>query len=339
LTPGNVKFSICPDVSGHNPKELVDRAVAYENAGFDAIFEVDHILPWNHSNGHGGCIYIMLEAYLQQTKSIMCGATVLAPIGIRHWPLDVAFAFATMGVLHPGRVALTVGAGEAMNEKASTGIWFSAGERVARLEEAIQLIKMYWTSKDYINFKGKYFKAFGFLYDKPPKPIPLFCAAGGPKTAEIAGKYCDGFCSVARPPNFYKDVLIPHFDKAAKSVGKDPDKLEKMAFVSTFYHPDRDKAFKAARLFGGLLIPECYHYVHDPRVIEARAWVVSDEALALALNVGTTPDDLIGKFEAFIKAGCNHIILADGSPDGSLIPKICKDRIIPYFKEQYSEKR
>jgi coenzyme F420-dependent glucose-6-phosphate dehydrogenase len=243
-----------------------------------------------------------------------------------------------MAKLHPTRVTLTVGAGEAMNEKTATGLWFSPRERVERVEEAIRLIKKCWESQDYFHFKGKYFDTFFYLYDKPEKPIPIYCAANGPKMLQIAGKYCEGFISVGMSPQQYKDFLIPRFADAAEKAGKDLSKLDKIAWVSTFYHPDIEKALESARRYGGLLIPECYHNIQDPRIIEERSREVDDKALFEAFNIASNPDDLIAKFEAYIKAGVNYVVWADGSPDGWLTPKVCGEKIIPYLKEQYSEK-
>jgi len=305
-----VKFGVSPDVVEYSIGDLVKRAILCEDAGFDAIWEGDHTLPWHHTNGHCCDVIVALEAYLQATKRIMMVGLV-PPLGIRRQPVDIALAFATMAVLHPGRVSLTVGAGEAMNEKTATGFWPTPRERVERVEEAIQLINMCWKSDDYFHFRGRYYDTFFYLYDKPKEPIPLYCAANGPRMVEVAGRYCQGFISVGKTPQEYEKELIPRFENAARKSGKDISKLDKIAWVSTFYHPDIEKAFKAARNYGGLLIPECYHNIQDPRIIEKRACEVDDKALAAAFNIASKPDDLITKFEAYIKAGCSYPVMAD----------------------------
>ena len=326
-----VRFGICPVIVEYGPKELVERAPLYEDAGFDLLWEGDHTLPWHHTGGHCASASIMVEAYLQKTKSIECHYMV-APLGLRNHPVDVALETATMAVLHEGRVALHVGTGEAMNEKTTTGIWPSSSERIKRVEEAIKLIQMCWTSQDYFTFKGKYFNSFFYLYDKPKQKIPLICIAGGPKMAELAGRLCDGVLSLG-PPSYFKDVIFPAFEKGAKSVGKDPAKLEKMAFVDTSYHPDIKLALEKARLYGGVLIPECYSQIQDPRVIESRSRLVRDEALMEAFNVASKPEQLVQRFEEYVKVGVKTIIWAEISPDPWLTPKICKEYVIPYFKK------
>ncbi len=93
-----------------------------------------------------------------------------------------------------------------------------------------------------------------------------------------------------------------------------------------FYHPDIEKALEAALRYGGLLIPECYHKIYDPRVIGRRFSEVSDYMLFRSSNIVSNPDDLIDGFEAYIKAGVNYIVWADGSQDGMLTPKSAEKR-------------
>jgi hypothetical protein len=105
--------------------------------------------------------------------------------------------------------------------------------------------------------------------------------------------------------------------------------------VSTAFHPDEEEALKGARVYGGLLIPEAYHYIQDPRVIESRALLVRDEALRDAFCIATTGDEVIARFEDFIAVGCNHIIWADMSPDPSLVAPVCAEEVLPALKARY----
>jgi len=240
-----------------------------------------------------------------------------------------------MATLHPGRFALCVGTGEAMNERTTIGFWPSTRERLERLEEAIRLIEMCLTSKDYFKFKGKYFKPFFYMYDKPSEPIPLYCAANGPQAAKIAGKYADGFVSI-NPPQYYKDVMIPAVTQAAHEAGRDPRQIERAAWISTFYDSDMEKALQSARRYGGLLIPECYHTVDDPRIIEARASLVRDDVLAKVFGIVTSADELISRVEEYIKAGVDHPILAEGSPDPDAAMPVYK-KVIKYLRDTYKD--
>jgi G6PDH family F420-dependent oxidoreductase len=317
-----VTFGISPECLCHDVRDNVARVRALERAGFQFIWEGDHTLPWQHSSGHSSGIFTTLAAFLSQTERAIVGGMVIPAIGIRHHPVDVAVEVATQALLHPGRVALCVGTGEAMNEKTTTGFWPPLRERIERTVEGIELIKSVWTSDDYFRHKGKYFDTFFYLYTKPAEPIPLLCAAQGPKMARNAGLYSDGYVAVGVPPSHHRDVLIPACEEGAREAGKDPSQLMKCAWVSTSYHPDAEQALNGARVYGGLLIPEAYNYIQDPRVIEQRALLVRDEALREAFCIASDADAVVAAFDRFIAAGCNHIIWADMSPDPSLVADV-----------------
>jgi len=326
----NIRVGICPVIIEYPPDEIIRRVTQYENAGFDLIWEGDHVLPWHHTDGHNASALVMAEAYLQRTKQIEVHYMV-SGTGLRHHPVDIALNAATMARLHPGRVALHIGTGEAMNDKTATGLWYSNLERIERVEESIRLIKMCWESKDYFRFKGKYFRSFFFLYDKPSKSIPLIGVAGGPKMAEIVGQLCDGILTLG-PPDYLKKMILPSFEKGARSANKDPAKLSKMVFIDTSYHPDKEKALKKARLYGGVLIPECYSVIQDPRIIEQRSRLVGDDVLMDVFCVSSNSDEIVEKYIQYINAGFDTLIWAEISPDPDLTLKICKDEVIPALK-------
>jgi G6PDH family F420-dependent oxidoreductase len=334
-----VTFGISPECLCHDVRDNVRRVRALEEAGFDYIWEGDHTLPWQHSSGHSAGIFTTLATFLHETERAVVGGMVIPPLGLRHHPIDVAIETATQALLYPGRVALCVGTGEAMNEKTTTGSWPTLRERIQRTIEAIELIKLAWTSDDYFEHKGRYFQSFFYLYTKPSEPIPLLCAANGPIMAGNAGRYSDGYVAVGVPPSYHRDVLIPAFEAGAREAGKDPAQLTKCAWVSTSYHPVLEQALEGARVYGGLLIPEAYLYIQDPRVIESRARLVRDEALYDAFCIATSGEQIAARFEDFVEAGCNHIIWADMSPDPSLVASVCADEVLPLLKKRYGSAR
>jgi coenzyme F420-dependent glucose-6-phosphate dehydrogenase len=330
-----VTFGISPECLCHDVRDNVRRVHDLEEAGFTHIWEGDHTLPWQHSSGHSAGIWASLGAFLANTEKAIVGPMVMPPIGIRHQPVDVAVEIATLALLYPGRVALGVGTGEAMNEKTTTGFWPSHRERIERLVEGIELIRQCWEEPDYFEHKGKYFNSFFYLYQKPEQRIPIICAAGGPKMATNAGRLADGYIAVGVPAETHTNVLMPAFDSGAESVGRMPPQGYRTAWVSTSYHPDRSRAYEGARVYGGLLIPEAYLYIQDPRVIEQRALLVRDEALEQAFCIATSGEEIIARFEAYIEAGCDHIVWADMSPDPTLVAPVCRNEVLPYLKRKY----
>jgi coenzyme F420-dependent glucose-6-phosphate dehydrogenase len=80
---------------------------------------------------------------------------VTTPIGWRYHPLVIGQAAATLDNMFPGKFLLGVGSGEAVSES----YFFKNGipnwtERIHRLAEAVQLMKIMWKSEDYSSFQG-----------------------------------------------------------------------------------------------------------------------------------------------------------------------------------------
>jgi coenzyme F420-dependent glucose-6-phosphate dehydrogenase len=128
------------------PKELLEYAIAAENAGFDSIDVSDHFHPWSES-GQACFSWMWLGAAAVQTSKIVLGTGITCPI-LRYHPAIIAQASATLGVLAPGRAYLSVGTGEALNEYAATGEWPGYEERQVMLMEAINLIRSLWTGQE-----------------------------------------------------------------------------------------------------------------------------------------------------------------------------------------------
>lgn len=284
--------------------DLVQFATAAERAGFGSVWASDHIQPWQRNEGHSMFPWSTLESVGRETSALRHGTGVTCPT-YRHHPTQVAQAFASLAIRSPGRVFLGVGAGEAVNELSSTGTFGRYPERAARLIEAVTLIRRLWTGEK-VTFNGRYYRTDSLkLWDLPPRPVPIYIAASGPKSAYLAGRYGDGW--ITGSADFLKPSMREAFARGAAAAGKDPDAMPKL--VETFVVVgNRGDAEEAARLWrftvnpwGDLL------YVPDPARIQQLAeqrwtlpqvygaWPVStDPAVHLAavrklLKLGATP--------------------------------------------------
>lgn len=111
----------------------------------------------------------------------------------RH-PALLAKEVATLDLLSDGRFELGIGAGWHRDEYEQVGLPFeSAGVRISRLEEALRVIKQFFTEET-VNFDGKYYHVNGLqAFPKPaqrPYP-PIFIGGGGKRLLSIAGREAD----------------------------------------------------------------------------------------------------------------------------------------------------
>ncbi|MGH3555506.1 MAG: F420-dependent hydroxymycolic acid dehydrogenase, partial [Mycobacterium sp.] len=206
--------------------QLVDQAQAAEQAGFRYLWASDHIQPWQDNEAHAMFPWITLALVGQRTNHASFGTGVTCPI-YRYHPTTVAQAFASLALLYPGRVFLGVGTGERLNEQAATAQFGPYHERHDRLVEAIRLIRRLWSGQR-ISFQGRYFQTNQLkLYDLPASAPSIFVAAGGPKSAHLAGQYGDGW--IAQAHSMKDQKLVAAFNQGAHDSGRDPAALGKRA--------------------------------------------------------------------------------------------------------------
>jgi coenzyme F420-dependent glucose-6-phosphate dehydrogenase len=318
------------------PRQLINYAVEAEECGFDSVWVSDHFQPWRHTNGHAPQAFVWLGAVGERTKRIELGTSVLTPT-FRYQPAVVAQAFGTLGVLNPGRVILGVGSGESLNEVAVTASeWPAAKERLARLREAVALIKKLW-SEELVTFEGQYYKTLNAtIYDRPDQPIPIYISAGGPVAAKFAGREGDGFiCTSGKGEELYKDKLLPAVAEGAAAAGRDPNAVERTIEVKVSFDHDKDRAFADTRIWSALALPaEDKADVHDAREMEKRAEAVADQAHRRWL-VSSDPDEHIEQIRPYIELGFTHLIFHAPGEDQSRFLQTYAKEILPRLRKRF----
>ncbi|HEY4243839.1 MAG TPA: glucose-6-phosphate dehydrogenase (coenzyme-F420) [Kofleriaceae bacterium] len=294
-----------------DPRELVEIAVAAEAHGMESVAVSDHFQPWRHEGGHAPFSLTWMAAVGERTTTIQIGTSVMTPT-FRYNPAVIAQAFASMGVMYPGRIMLGVGTGEALNEIATgwTGEWPEFKERFARLREAVDLMRQLWT-QERVSFDGEYYRTVdASIYDRPETPIPVYVAAGGPVVARYAGRAGDGFiCTSGKGMALYTDELIPAVKEGAEKAGRDYDAIDRMIEIKLSYDTDADAALNNTRFWSPLsLSAEQKHDITDPVEMEKAADALPIEQIAKRWIVGSDPDEVVAAIKLYVDAGLNHLV-------------------------------
>ena len=298
-----------------DPRELVEIAVAAEAHGMESVSVSDHFQPWRHEGGHAPFSLTWMAAVGERTTTIQIGTSVMTPT-FRYNPAVIAQAFASMGVMYPGRIMLGVGTGEALNEVAvgfrgaGEQTWPDFKERFARLREAVDLMRELWTG-DRVNFQGEYYSTVGAsIYDRPETPIPVYVAAGGPVVARYAGRVGDGFiCTSGKGMALYTDELIPAVKAGAEKADRDFEAIDRMIEIKLSYDTDPETALNNTRFWSPLsLSAEQKHDIHDPIEMEKAADALPIEQIAKRWIVGSDPDQVVAAVKQYIDAGLNHLV-------------------------------
>jgi len=295
------------------PSDLIEYAIAAEKAGFDALWVSDHFHPWQDNQGHCAHAWITLAAMGQRTERLLLGTGITCPI-YRYNPAEVAHAFASLGVLYPDRVFLGVGTGEALNEVPAGGGWGPYRERAERLAEAITLIRRLWT-EDWVSLEGRYYRLEGAkLYDKPARPVPIYVAGAGPKSARLAGQYGDGWITDAPTLTGRKDVVLA-FEEGARAAGKDPTAMPRLVepFVIV---GGREEALEVARLWQFHAVPNEVLDMSDPRRIQRYAEENSTPEQEMAQwMISTDPKAHLDTIRRLVDAGATHVFVHSAQRD------------------------
>ena len=320
------------------PRDLVEYAVVAEEVGLDSVWVSDHFQPWRHEGGHAPQAIPWLAAVGERTSRILLGTSVLTP-SFRYNPAVLAQTFATLGSLYPGRIALGVGSGEALNEIAvgsvpNEGEWPDFKERSGRLRESIALMRQLW-AEDRVSFEGTYYRTKdATIYDKPGAPIPIYMAAGGPQMAKTVGRHADGFiCTSGKGPELYES-LLGALAEGAEAAGRDITGLDKMIEIKLSYAHTREEALENTRFWAPLsLTAEQKHSVHDPSEMQALADAMPIEDVAKRWIVATSPEEVVEGLRPYVDQGFTHLVFHPPGHDQAGFLRTFSAEVLPGLRE------
>jgi F420-dependent oxidoreductase-like protein len=211
-----------------------------EATGWDAACLTDHFMP-NTPDRVGDNIECLgtLAALAAVVPRIRLGSIVLGNT-YRH-PAVLAKTLTTIDIVSGGRLIAGIGGAWQKNEHDAYGIpFYTVGERLARLDEACQVLKAMWT-QERSTFKGRYYQ----LDDAPasPKPVQkpypeLLIGGGGEKvTLKIAAKHADHWNTWGGPRILgAKNAIL---DQHCATVGRDPKKILRSAVMPLVISDDK----------------------------------------------------------------------------------------------------
>ena len=317
----------------YDPNELLDFAVKAEKYGFDTIWSSDHFHPWAHTNAKSGFAWVWLALAAERTRRVLLGS-VTPPLS-RYNPGIVAQAFTTLNFIYPGRIFLCLATGESMNESPLGLRWPPYRERLARLEEAIIIIKKLWED-DFVDFEGKYYRLRkANLYTKPKTKIPLYVAANGPSTAYVVGKHADGLLTSGRVfEEKFKSEILPALTKGAKDADRNPEEIRKIVHIITSYDEDFDRAVEGCKFWNTTMLPKIFKAeVYDPRELEEKAQLIKREDIIKRRFIVTSEEEANRKIEQYLKFGVSEVEFLSTSPNQNKFIEFFGKKVFPYFRD------
>ncbi|WP_158237381.1 LLM class flavin-dependent oxidoreductase [Halegenticoccus soli] len=303
-----------------SPGYYLDRAERIEAAGFDSLWFGDHFQPWFHEGGRAPFAWSWIPAALERTDAIPIGVFVTPPL-YRYHPLIVANAAATIDELYPGRFRLGVGTGERMNEQPFVDEWPSWSERGARLAEAMDVVRRYWTEDDFFDYDGDHFSFDPvYPYEQPVADVPVYFAATGPKSARLAAEHGDHLVTIASVPDVESRVVGPYRDH-----GGDGEVVFQM--VGGFGDVDR-LIDRVGDSFASTLLPENLDE-YDPRRLQASTDRVSRSEVRDAFLFAESAEDVLAWLDDQAEKGADHAVITDVSYEQDAFYETAAEEILP----------
>lgn len=186
-----------------------EKARRVEGHGYSTFFMPDHFIDTRLAPMVG------LAVAAEATTTLRVGALVFDN-DYKH-PAILAKETATIDLLSSGRAELGIGAGWMRTDYDALGLPYdAAGVRIARLEEALAVIKGCWAEGAF-SYSGAHYTITA--YDGIPKPVqqplPILIGGGGRKVLTLAGREAD---IVGINPNLRAGELSA--DQAADTVAE-----------------------------------------------------------------------------------------------------------------------
>ena len=297
-----MRFGYFLSCEEYTPAEIIEQAVAAEEAGFDALWISDHFHPWNDEQGQSAFVWAMIGA-ISHATSLPITTAVTCPT-VRIHPAIIAQAAATSAVLCGGRFRLGVGTGEALNEHILGDVWPSEDTRLEMLEEAVEMIRLLWEG-EVVTTRGRHYLVdTARLYTLPDAPPEIHVSAFGPKALEVAARIGDGFITTQ-----------PDGDTVTKfkelSGGKPAQGGVKVAWADS----EEEGVEHAHRLWANSGVPgELAQVLPSPKHFEQASQLVTKESTAKSVVAGSDVDAHVAALQEYVDAGMDEVYVANMGP-------------------------
>jgi probable F420-dependent oxidoreductase len=262
---------------------------AMEESGYDSLWLSD-------TAGLGGLAPLpALAAVAARTERLKLGTNVLV-LPPRN-PVLLAREMATVDVISGGRLLPAAGLGiDIPSERAALGV--KSAERVARMEECIEVLRALWTTEGPVNYEGRFVTLQGIeLHPWPAKRrFELWLAGNAPPALRRAGRLANGWIgSFVAPDEFAAVTDVIRL--AAREAGRFID--EDHYGTTLFVCPSEEE-----------LPPE------------ARRLLMRREDLAPEDHIAFGPDALHDLLQRFIEEGASKFVVVPIARD---VPRFIKE--------------
>lgn len=271
--------------------------IADQSGAFQSIWVGDSLFGKPRMEGN-----VLLAGIAGRTNTVRLGPACMASFPLRD-PALLAYQWASLDLLAEGRTVLV----------ACTGIVEQSGyqveaetykvtnkDRVERLSEWIQILKLLWTEDD-VTFEGKHYTLRHVTVEPKPaaKPRPPIWIANNAlgdrelikKTHRRVIRHADGWQTAISDPD---DLAwrVNDINEQAIAAGRDPNGIEKHLYHNININEDREAAIAESKRFLDL------YYTDDFQRPRLESWVASG-----------SPEQIVAHLKVFEALGFDEVAL------------------------------
>jgi F420-dependent oxidoreductase-like protein len=295
---------------------------ADEGDAFESIWVYDHFHAVPEPNGEATHeAWSLINAFAASTSRVRLGQMCTC-MAYRN-PAYLAKVATTADVISGGRVEMGIGAGWYEHEWLAYGYGFpSAGQRIAMLDEGVQIFKQLWTD-GVATFDGTHYQVSGAQLSPLPLQVdgpPLWIAGGGEKkTLRIAAQHAQYTNFDGSPAGFaHKSAVLAEHCAA---IGRDFAEITRSAnynvIIGATEADVEDKLAWAEEHYATTVPAKAQQLAHD---------------LRNGPLVGT-PEQIVAKLQELEGLGLGYAItyFADAAYDRSSI-ELFESQVIPALR-------
>ena len=295
----------------------VANAKLAEEVGFDLVGVADSQSVFREA-------YVTAAMILSQTTRVRVGPTVTNPI-TRH-PAVAASAIATLDEVGSGRCLFGIGSGDSAI--------LNLGEKPFNLEGMRSAVE---TMKALLRGGHVEWRDREIHTQWVPRPVPVYMAAEGPKTLELAGEVADGvICGLGLEPEIVA-ACLKHLSRGAERAGRRLEDIDIWAMARVNVGSDRDALIHEIRMelastahhafrftLAGKQVPPAFHeairrvqsgyqpHAHEAHGESPNAQLIADpeflEYMAQRFAILGTPKECADQIRRVGESGISNIL-------------------------------
>lgn len=311
------------------PEDIVRHAVLAEKVGFDAVMVSEHFHPWVDDVSASGYAFSTLGAIAAVSESVELVTAVTTPL-FRYHPAVVAQAAATIDRLSGGRFRLGVGTGENLNEGPLGYSFPKYAERAARMGEALEIMRRLLDGEK-LTYDGEFYHTDrAKLYSPPISDLPIWMAAGGPKSAALAATMAEGIITSVREPETTMARVIDPAREAASEADRRPPTIAASRW--TVRADSDDEAWESLGAWRGLRAPGRLEAV-DPADLRERADELDRDEILSAYTIVSDAADYVAAYRPLVtEIGADVVTIQTTSLDQEATIAMLGAEVLPALR-------